>query len=169
MTKITPAHMEVVHLFYQQYVPTHGARADDPHYRLFEAARRRLKAAGKLLCWRCGTTENIQLHHNLVEWCCENAVDYRKFAHRYPELMPECSEEDFLRAIESEGGTLPLCQPCHTGKGTGIHYVPGPVWNIGGLEKEGLPPPASVVVLTAPSGTVPKQRAIARKVSTGNG
>jgi hypothetical protein len=106
------------------------------------------------------------LHHNLVEWCSANGVDFTKFYHRYPELMPECTQEDFEAAIESEGGTLPLCQPCHTGKGQGKHYIPDPIWNLGCYWQDGLPPPASaVVVLTAPSGTVPKTRATARKGS----
>ncbi len=143
--KITPAHIEVVHLVFQQWIPSHGTRKDDKHYKIFNAARARLKRAGKLICWRCGATEGIQIHHNLVEWCAANGVDFEKFYHKYPELMTECTEEAFLDAIEGEGGTLPLCQPCHTGKSEGIHYVPQPIWNLGTYWKDGLPPPASPV------------------------
>jgi hypothetical protein len=149
--KVTAAHVEVVHLIFQQYVPSHGTRKNDPHYAVFEAARARLKAAGKLVCWRCGSTKNIQIHHRLVEWCSANAVDFEKFYHRYPELMAECTQEAFEDAIESEGGTMALCQPCHTGKGQGIHYIPEPIWYLGCYWKDGLPPPASpVTVLTIP-------------------
>jgi hypothetical protein len=149
--RIVPAHTEVVHLIFQQYIPSHGSRAGDPHYAVFEAARKRLKAAGKLICWRCGSTTNIQIHHRLVEWCSANGVSFEKFYHRYPELMTECTQEAFENAIESEGGTLPLCQKCHTGKGTGIHYVPEPIWYLGCYWKDGIPPPASPVhVLTIP-------------------
>jgi hypothetical protein len=159
------AHTEIVHLTFQQYIPTHGSRRHDPHYGTFNAARKRLKAAGKLICWRCGAidrsaggTASIQIHHRLVEWCAANGVDYTKFYHKYPELMKECSQAAFEEAIEGEGGTMPLCQPCHTGKGQGIHYVPETVWYLGCYWQDGLPPPASPVTVTvtrAPARSTP--------------
>jgi hypothetical protein len=128
LADVTGAHSEMIHLAYRRNVPAHHVRESDPHYHLFNEVRARLKRAGKLVCWRCASREDIQVHHNLCEFCMQKGVDVAKFAHLYPELMPECSEECFLAAIESEGGLLPLCQHCHTGRGTGIHYVPYPDW-----------------------------------------
>lgn len=143
------AHIETVHLTIVQYVPTHLPRKNEPSYVYFNATRKRLKAAGKLICWRCGTTTNIQLHHAVCEYCSVNGIDPVLFQHHYPELMPDATLDSLLKAVESEGGTMPLCQPCHTGKGIGIHYAPYPNWILGCYWRKDLPPPLLAVGTTA--------------------
>lgn len=140
MTDLTPAHSMIVHLTIIEYYPSHEPRENDSHYPLFNAARKRLKKAGKLICWRCGTTENIQLHHALVEFALANGVDIEKFGHLYPELLTEISDEAFAALVESEGNLMPLCQPCHTGE-QGIHVLPYPAWIAGRFWKAGQPAP----------------------------
>jgi hypothetical protein len=141
VTTITPAHTQTETLKIIEYFPAHEPRKGDPHYPLFNAARKRLKAAGKLVCWRCGTTENIQLHHAICEFALANGVDITKFQHLYPDLLTECTDEAFAAFVEGEGNLTPLCQPCHTGA-EGIHCLPYPMWLPGRFWQAGQPTPA---------------------------
>ena len=120
----TPAHSQKVTYTVEEWFPAHLPRKNDPHYRVFDATRKRLKRLGKLICWRCGVKEgdllldedghpttakaSIELHHSVVEYSLANAVDIEEFGKLYPELHVE-DDETFLQFVESEGNLLPLC------------------------------------------------------------
>lgn len=140
---ITAAHVQNVTLHITECIPAHEPRASDPHYKYFNEARTRLAALGKLQCWVCGTTEQIELHHSTVEFAFANGVDLTKFEKLYPEFKIE-SDEDFLKWIEGEGNLLPLCKLHHTGI-MGIHILDYPVWLIQRFYRADLAPAAKAV------------------------
>lgn len=121
-------HDQKITLHIVEHYPSHEPRAGDPHYHFFNAARARLQKLGKLTCW-VGNHEcagQIELHHDKVEFALANGVDVARFAKLYPEFGI-IGDDDFLRAIESEGNLTPLCKRHHTGN-LGIHCLPYPVW-----------------------------------------
>lgn len=139
---MTEAHTQCQTVHIVEFYPEHEPREDDPHYHLFNAARKRLCALGKLICWRCGSTENIQLHHSVIEFSLANGVDLSLFEADYPEFHIT-SDEEFLAFVESEGNLLPLCANCHIGK-EAIHLLPYPLWLAGRVWRKDLPRPAVV-------------------------
>lgn len=92
----TPAHFQTLALreTLRLWFPEHQPRTHDPHYRLFNAAKRRMKQLD-VPCWRCGvhyadlndrpggsaTARNplaasqLEAHHQDIEFSLANAVD----------------------------------------------------------------------------------------------
>jgi hypothetical protein len=138
---MTDAHTSTRTLHLVEFFPAHEARADDPHYRLFDQTRRRLKRLGKLVCWigNADCQGGIELHHAFIEYALINLVDIEKVKHLYPELHIE-SDEDFIAATESEGGLLPLCVRHHRGD-AGIHTTTYPAWLVQRVKKNDAPIP----------------------------
>lgn len=121
------------------YYPDHAPRAEDPHYGAFNAARKRILAAG-VGCWICGTHDNLELHHTEVEFAAASGVDLTKFELDYPEFKITC-EEDFLAWVESDGNLRVLCALHHRGPCNGIHHLPEPNWKLQRIWKDGITPP----------------------------
>lgn len=92
----TPAHFQLLVLNerLRLWFPEHEPRTSDPHYKLFNAAKRRMKQQD-VPCWRCGvhyadlnpkpgmaaTERNplgacqLEAHHQEIEFSLSNAVD----------------------------------------------------------------------------------------------
>lgn len=92
----TPAHYQIVTLNtrLREWVPEHEPRSSDPHYALFNKAKRQMKKLD-LPCWRCGvhykdlnkkagdpaTPANplgayqLEAHHSDIEFSLLNAID----------------------------------------------------------------------------------------------
>ena len=136
---IIEAHVEDVTIKLEYYYPSHEPRKDDPHFSMFQKTRERLKRLGLLVCWRCGATDNIELHHDKVEWALQNGVDLDKFKHLYPEFHVE-SDDEFADWVNSEANLLPLCLFCHRST-EGIHTCVYPSWVIKRVWKDSLPEP----------------------------
>lgn len=132
-------HTETVTLHLQYFFPDHTPRSDDPHYHLFNEARARMKRLGLLKCWICGTEENIEVHHSIVEFALQNGVDIEKFKHLYPEFHIT-NDEDFAAFVEGPENLTALCHAHHTGA-MGIHCLPAPAWNALRFWKDTLPVP----------------------------
>lgn len=137
----TPAHkqIEVFHLEYNY--PEHEPRETDPHYHLFNEARKRLEKLGRLECWidNEDCAGGIELHHAQVEFALANDVDVQLFDHLYPEL--HCTDdEEFLAFVESEGNLLPLCVQHHRGL-LGIHTIHYPAWLVQRVMAKGVQAP----------------------------
>lgn len=146
-----PAHQQPTTLHVIEWFPDHEPRAQDPHYAVFNAARAKLAAAGKLICWVCGRDEKaaggpIELHHSKVEFALANGVDIVKFDEEYPDL-DLTNDEAFFNFVESEGNLTPLCVKHHRGT-QGIHMVPYPGWLMLKVWKHGLPTPISTTLPT---------------------
>jgi hypothetical protein len=93
---VTEAHFQTLVLAerLRLWYPAHAPRAEDPHYALFNAAKRKARALD-VPCWRCGVRRRdlnrrplaaasaanplgayqLELHHQELEFSLSNAVD----------------------------------------------------------------------------------------------
>lgn len=138
-----PEHEQYRTLRLKFHYPEHEPRESDPHYLLFNQTRQRLKEVGRLVCWRCGAKDRVELHHSIVEYAVTNALDVNLFIEMCPEFHVT-DQETFLQFVESEGNLLPLCMECHRGT-QGIHSIPYPDWVPGRYLRKGAPPIAVVI------------------------
>ena len=138
-----PAHdqHETIHLLC--HYPAHEPRQSDSHYHLFEAARRRIKAAG---LWRCaidGCTfpGPLEAHHEKIEFAMQGGVDLDRFNRLYGLHL---IDSEFADYIEGEGNLEILC-PVHHRTHMGVHSLPAPLWNAVRVWRADFAPPAEVV------------------------
>lgn len=128
--------------------PDHYGRTESSE---FEQAKKRLREDGHYLCYICGTTENLQVHHRGLEYMFSNIGDMAKVkefveewdVYGYGRLLKN-------RPIESKDdirNQMVLCQKHHTGvdhendgTGTGIHNMTFSSWIIQKLCLEGANP-----------------------------
>lgn len=139
-----PAHYEKRTLHEVVAYPPHAPRDADPHYAVFEHARKHLIHALQVGCWiggatldqikaglpaghRCAGAKQLEAHHSVAEFAGLNEIDWRKVAVDFPQAGIH-SDEDFLTFAESEGGLMILCDLHHRAAGRGIHAVTYPVW-----------------------------------------
>ncbi len=140
MSNVVAAHDRTRRITLIERYPAHEPRENDPHYTLFNAARRRMRAAGLLRCAVCGATSNIELHHTHVEFAVQNAVDIE----RLNELLGlHLDDEGFKSWIEGPGNLEPLCVKHHRTI-FGVHNLPEPDWNAIRIQREDLPPLAEI-------------------------
>jgi hypothetical protein len=120
----TPAHDRSVTDHYTVHYPPHPPRTADPHYRDFEAFRRRTQPTAK-----CAVGEHhddysacrggLELHHAHVEFALQNGVDLKYLEVDYPGI----SDPDQIGAwVESAANLLWLCEFHHRGHG-GVHVA----------------------------------------------
>lgn len=124
--------------------PPHEPRESDPHYAIFTAARKHLIYALGVGCWiggatiaqikaglpeehRCAGAVQLEAHHAIAEFAGLNETDWQKVAKDFP-LLKIHSQEDWLRAAESEGGLMILCDIHHRHPLQGIHAITYPSW-----------------------------------------
>lgn len=136
----TPAHEQGLDLNLTLYYPEHAPRKDDPNYKYFNAAKRRMKAKGLLVCAIKGCTQPapIELHHSRVEFALQNGIDVEKFNELYGLHLDDTS---FKVYIEEEGNLEPLCSLHHRGA-LGVHSMPEPQWRAFRVWRDGVEPPA---------------------------
>lgn len=139
-----PAHDQRLTLHILAHVPAHEPREDDPHYRLFEQAKARLKRQG---LWKCVIDDTmcsgeVELHHSVVEYSEINAVDPDKIAKAFGLHFDD--DEDFQAWINSPGNLEPLCATHHRTH-LGVHVLPGPFWEPLRYLRGGAQPPAEFI------------------------
>lgn len=136
------AHTEHLTLRLAVAYPAHEPRESDPHYRVFNETRERLKRLGKLRCWidNADCSESpVELHHDKVEFALANDVDVVRFDEAYGLHLKD--DQEFLAFVEGEGNLLPLCAYHHRGHG-GVHSLPYPLWVVQRYLKAGVGAPA---------------------------
>jgi hypothetical protein len=107
---------------YSVHYPPHPERADDPHYRDFQAYRRRTEATAKCaFAVEVGDDSEcaggLELHHSHVEFSLQNGVDLTRLEHIYPGI----SNPDEIGAwVESASNLSWLCVKHHRST-TGVH------------------------------------------------
>jgi hypothetical protein len=120
----TPAHDQNETHRYLVHFPAHPPRESDPHYRDFEAYRRKTHAAAK-----CAIGEHrndfsecqggLELHHSRIEFALQNGVDLGWLEKDYPGI----SDPDSVGAwVESAANLTWLCLAHHRGHG-GVHVA----------------------------------------------
>lgn len=127
---MTDAHDQAVANRYLVHFPPHPAREDDPHYRDFDAFRRRTRATAvcSFAARRGGDTSecagNLELHHSHVEFSLQNGVDLALLERDYPGV----SDPQQVGAwVESADNLMWLCAKHHRGHG-GIHHASASDW-----------------------------------------
>ena len=124
--------------------PPHGPRQTDPQHGVFEAARHHLIDVLGVGCWiggatlqevragvpaghRCVGASQLEAHHAIAEFAGLNEIDWEKVAADFPKLGID-SDAAFLRAANSEGGLMILCDLHHRAAERGIHSITYPAW-----------------------------------------
>lgn len=118
----TPAHTQkFTHTYFVNY-PEHSPRAEDPHYKDFEAYRARTKDTaacdfGHRINDFTMCHGEMELHHAHIEFAVQNAVDLVLLERDYPGV----SNPDEVGAwTETADNLLWLCETHHRGAG-GVH------------------------------------------------
>ena len=86
----------------------------------------------------CDHDHPMELHHQFVEWCDSEAVDWRKVAELCPDFEWEHFNPDHPETfVDSEANArMVLCKRHHVGKDHGIHMLPWPLWNLQKVKKK---------------------------------
>lgn len=119
---VVPAHTQNTTHHYALHFPPHPPRTGDPHYRDFEAYRRRTHATARCaFAVETGDTSEchgvLELHHTHVEFSLQNGVDLARLEHLYPGISdPTCVGE----WVESAANLQWYCAGHHRGHG-GVH------------------------------------------------
>lgn len=142
--RVVPAHDRMMTIHLHEHVEDHAPREDDPHYKLFERAKARLKRQG---LWKCVIADELcggepELHHSHIEFSLINAVDHAK-VERALGLHFE-SDELFQAWVESTGNLEVLCREHHRSH-YGVHYLPEPLWQATRFKLDGAVAPAEFV------------------------
>jgi hypothetical protein len=119
---MTAEHDQAITHHYQLHYPQHEPRETDPHYRDFEAFRRRTKETAR--CAFAAETAvdsechgRLELHHTHIEFALQNAADLSMLERYYPGV----SDPDSVGAwVESAENLTWLCEFHHRGHG-GVH------------------------------------------------
>jgi hypothetical protein len=120
----TPEHDQKETKSYTVHYPAHPERKSDPHYKDFNAYRRRTKATAK-----CAIGEHrndysecaggLELHHSKVEFALQNGIDLAWLEIDYPGI----SDPNTVGAwVESAENLMWLCEFHHRGHG-GVHVA----------------------------------------------
>ncbi|MFI9271912.1 hypothetical protein ACIGXM_14495 [Kitasatospora sp. NPDC052896] len=141
---LVAAHDQMLTLHLSQHVEAHAPREHDPHYHLFEQAKRRLKRQG---LWRCVISDELcggepELHHSYVEFSEAASADPDKVARALGLHFED--DEAFQRWIEGPGNLEVLCSNHHRTR-YGIHVLPEPLWQAVRFHSSGLPAPARFI------------------------
>jgi len=138
---MTDAHKEQLNLSLVVSTPKHEPRESDPHYKLFNQAKARIKKQG---LWKCTINDDLcsgepELHHSHIEFSQINNMDEKKIEEAFG-LHFE-SDEEFQIWIESPGNLEVLCTAHHRTL-FGIHAIPAPLWETFRYRKAGTEPAA---------------------------
>lgn len=120
VTPVTPAHIQAETHRYVVHYPDHAPRTDDPHYKDFEAYRRKTHATAVCAMIRSGGCEGVlELHHAHVEFALANGVDLALLEADYPGIS---NPEEVGAWVETEANLVWLCTFHHRGHG-GVHVA----------------------------------------------
>ncbi|SPF51236.1 conserved hypothetical protein [Candidatus Desulfosporosinus infrequens] len=112
----------------------------------FRKSKARLKEDGHYFCYICGTTEDLQSHHQ-AEWMFSSIINFDKLKtfveewdiYGYGRLL----KNQPLTTVDDVRCLVCLCQSHHTGvdhedggSGTGIHDMTFPSWIMQKLAKD---------------------------------
>jgi hypothetical protein len=123
---MTEAHDQNITHRYVVHYPNHEPRESDPHYRDFNAFRRRTKDTAKCFIGahrgdfsECSLDKPLELHHAHIEFSLQNGVDLKWLEVDYPGV----SDPNTVGAwVESAANLMWLCEAHHRGPG-GIHVA----------------------------------------------
>jgi hypothetical protein len=120
---MTKAHDQATTHHYTMHYPEHPPRTGDPHYVDFNHYRKTHIATAKCAFYdsadkdRC--TDQLELHHKIIEFSLQNGVDFAVLEKDYPGI----SDPDHVGAwVESDPNFEFLCSFHHRGH-SGVHVA----------------------------------------------
>lgn len=121
---MTAEHDQAVTHHYTVHYPAHGPREDDPHYKDFNAYRRRTHATAKCAIgeWRKDYSDchgQLELHHAHIEFALANSVALEALEAHYPGVS---NPDEVGEWVESAANLEWLCEFHHRGHG-GVHVA----------------------------------------------
>lgn len=141
---MTDAHDQKETLHIIAHIPEHEPRESDPHYKLFNQAKARIKKQG---LWKCALNDDLcggqlELHHQHIEFSQVNNTD----PHRIEEALGLHfkNDDEFQAWIESPGNLEVLCTNHHRTH-FGVHVLPSALWETLRFRKSGSAPTAEFV------------------------
>lgn len=140
---MTDAHDQRSTIHLLLHVPQHEPREADPQYAAFNEMKRRMKAAGLLVCRipHCTLPGPIEVHHSEVEFAFQGGIDLALFNEAYGLHLDAAA---FAAWVEGPGNAEPLCPVHHRGK-LGVHDLPEPDWKLLRIWQTAMQPPAEVI------------------------
>lgn len=135
MEKVVREHISTRQLTEVMVIPQHEDRKESSE---FGKSKRKLKKDGHFQCWVCGSTNKLQVHHFLYEWCIKDTCDFEKLKevseqldiYGYGKLMKDIP----ITSVDDIRNMMVLCQEHHTGGvssdgvANGIHNISFPTW-----------------------------------------
>jgi hypothetical protein len=121
---MTDGHDQKITNSYIVHYPQHEPRESDPHYKDFNAYRKRTKDTAVCAIGgnRADFTEcngGLELHHAHIEFSLQNGVDLKWLEHDYPGVS---NPNEVGAWIESADNLEWICEKHHRGAG-GIHHA----------------------------------------------
>lgn len=121
---VVPAHDQKITRHYVVHYPEHAPRDGDPHYKDFNAYRRKTKDTAQCAVGlhrgdfsECALDKPLELHHAHIEFSLQNGVDLQWLEVDYPGV----SDPNEVGAwVESAENLVWLCLFHHRGPG-GVH------------------------------------------------
>lgn len=127
------AHTQIAQHRYTIHFPGHAHREGDPHYRAFEAYRRKLEGTPAWVCRvgahlgdfsECDHDRPLELHHAVIEFALANAVELSAIQQDFPDVQ---TEEALASFVESDRNLMVLCAFHHRGH-AGVHTASYADW-----------------------------------------
>lgn len=137
ISKVAGTHEQKLTLTVDVNLPDHEERTTTA---LFAKTKKQL-VARDTGCFICGSTENLEAHHWIIEWAFANAVDWNLVKADFPDF-PDWDKlfetKDYSLFVDNMiwNGKL-LCHDHHVGKNEGVHFTPYPTWVIQRYLREG--------------------------------
>ena len=120
---MTKAHDQNTTHHYTMHYPEHPARTDDPHYVDFNHYRKTHIKDAKCAFWdsadkdRC--TDQLELHHKIIEFSLQNGVDFAVLEKDFPGIS---NPNEVGAWVESDQNFEFLCSFHHRGH-AGVHVA----------------------------------------------
>ena len=132
MTSVPGEHEQRETISIDIFVPDHPDRTESPQFR-----RARALLIGNnpnACCEVCAKKDSpdspLELHHDIVEWCDAEGVDWDRMRVMYPDFDWSTFQTpaDFIDSAYNARRVL--CKKHHTGRDHGIHMLPYPIWQM---------------------------------------
>jgi len=141
---MTAAHDQNMTFSILAHIPEHDPREEDPNYKYFNAAKKKIKAAG---LWKCAINDDLcggqmELHHTHIEFSQIPNADKAKVEEYFGLHFTDNNE--FQVWLESPGNLEVLCTNHHRTH-YGIHTLPHALWESLRFRKNGTLPAAEVI------------------------
>jgi hypothetical protein len=122
---------------YTVNIPGHNARTESS---VFAATKKHLIDDLDTPCWVCGSKENREVHHFILEYSLANAVDWNKLKALCPDFPDwdkiDPNNPDTFKYFTDHAYNMRILCTLHHRQSQGIHRIPYPIWNFIKIKKD---------------------------------